>query len=151
MKKVVMAVMLFLVCFLAAGNFAKAGLAGDYFTVTPNQKAAEINKTISLIEGIGDVDYQSRMKVYSARTVYDSLPAVEQSYVVNAVLLENAGQKLFALRDIDCNGKFDSQDAILLRKMMVGGLPESAASDVNGDGKCTSKDMIALKKLEAGL
>lgn len=151
MKKVVMAVMLFLVCFLAAGNFAKAGLAGDYFTVTPNQKAAEINKTISLIEEIGDVNYQSRRKVYSARTAYDSLPAVEQSYVVNTALLENAGQKLFALRDIDCNGKSDSQDAILLRKMMVGGLPESAACDVNGDGKCTSKDMIALKKLEAGL
>jgi len=151
MKKVVMAVVLFLVCFLAVGNLAEAGLAGDYFTVTPNQKAVQINKTISLIEGIGTVSYQSRMKVYSAKKAYDGLSAAEKSYVVNTALLENAETTLFRFCDMDCNGIFDSQDVALLRKMLLGILTESTISDVNGDGKCTSKDLLAVKKLGAGL
>lgn len=150
MKKTVIAMVFFLFCFFAAESWTEAGIAGDYFTVTPNEKAADINNTISLIEEINSVTYQSRGLVYSARAAYDNLETEEQTYVINKEILDGAEDRLLALCDIDNNGCCDGEDALMLRKMILGILPENSLSDVNGDGLCSVSDIVALKKLQVG-
>ena len=54
--------------------------------------------------------------------------------------------------DINCDGKINSRDIILVMQKCLDAVPENVvfekrAADANGDGKINSRDVIAIMKL----
>ena len=57
--------------------------------------------------------------------------------------------------DVNCDGKINSRDVILVMRQTIGAVPEGAvfekrAADVNKDDKINSRDVIAIMKMALG-
>ena len=152
MKKSVQVFVLVLAMVCLFTVFVSAsGMYYDYFEVSSNSKARNINTAISKIDKIKDVNYSSRFSVYSAEEAYENLSDKEKPYVVNFDKLDKSTKLLKAIGDLNSDGLCNANDLVLLKNHIMSDSEVSGKADINEDSAFNILDLIAIKKLVLGI